>query len=268
MGSKEIHKGLRMLGITVCVHYSDYLKLTLPINAIHFEATIVLSSFVDNATVVAMNKMDISNLHLLRTDRFYRQQAYFNKGAAIDYALQNVSKFSKNTEICLFDADVVIPANAKLEIKDRNCLYTPKRRMCSYVPTDSYYKSQVLYNSEAWDYPYHEEEEHAGYFQMFDLTADCLKDKDLYPTQWIHAGGCDTEFQNRFVCKQRPDFDVLHLGPERQNWCGRVTAYLDGSVNPMAIQHAKSLEKLLNDRQQFGHEHEQLSQQKRAWERG
>jgi hypothetical protein len=48
----------------------------------------------------------------------------------------------------------------------------------------------------------------------------------------MHAGGCDSVFQEKFPSskKFRLNFDSLHLGEVDVDWLGRTTKRTDGTV--------------------------------------
>lgn len=83
----------KLEAITVCVNYSDFLEITLPRNIKHFDSYYVVTSTTDETTVDVCKKVAVDNpgkLHCIQTDIFTWKGAKFNKGAAIDLAIQNL----------------------------------------------------------------------------------------------------------------------------------------------------------------------------------
>lgn len=54
-------------------------------------------------------------------------------------------------------------------------------------------------------------------------------------------------FSNRWSPRSRvrPSFDVLHLGIDGKNWCGRATEFVSGSLHPQAGARAAELAAML-----------------------
>jgi hypothetical protein len=62
----------------------------------------------------------------------------------------------------------------------------------------------------------------AGYFQLFHSKA-LPPTRPWYSDKFETAGGCDTEFHQRWPVRKRirlTDFVVLHLGDPFRNWRG------------------------------------------------
>jgi len=119
-------------------------------------------------------------------------------------------------------------------------LYTPLRRMMydvpDHLPQEPYWKQFPLHKQQV---------EWAGYTQIFHGSDKHLSTAPWHQTNWKHAGGGDSFFQQKWSTaeKLRPPFEVLHLGHDGRNWCGRVTMTLTGETNP----HAGIREEALRD---------------------
>ena len=219
----------------VCVNYADLLAITLPYNRHHFEQVIVVTTAEDTATRDACEK---NSAHCVVSDKFYKDGADFNKFAALEEAFDI---HGRHGWICIMDADVMWPKHidwvfwqpdwlagpkTRSKVMLPGNLYTPLRRMCedlTNIPHEPYWSS----------YPLHPQQvEWAGYTQIFHGTDMHLGQPPWHLMNWKHAGGPDSWFQQRWParCKHRPPFECLHLGPAGVNWCGRSSAYVDGSV--------------------------------------
>ena len=212
-----------MRAIAVCVDYADYLAVTLPYNRHQFESMLVVTSENDSDTT------EIARQHgadVFATNAFYDDGASFNKWKALEQGLDHMGRTG---QLCILDADVLLPKRVDLSKKDYRVgyLYSPHRRLMNAF-------SGVLPLEEDWEnYPLHANiYEFAGYCQIFHADDPHLPDPPWHQINWKHAGGADSFFQacwpkNR---KERLRFDVLHVGPPGQNWCGRSSVHLDGTL--------------------------------------
>lgn len=199
-----------MNGYVVCVDYADMLARTLPKNAKHFDHVIVVTTLRDSDTIELCR--NIPNVSVFATDAFYRKGALFNKGLAMEYAMDAYQPLGWT---CIFDADIVMPEWSVDGLEAGN-LYSPFRRMC--------------HKPEKWDggmdwskFPRFRDREFAGYCQIFRADDPVLAERPWYATNWTHAGGCDSYFQAKWPQqhKIRLPWDVLHLGEPNVNWAGR-----------------------------------------------
>ena len=210
-----------MNGICTCVNFDDVLKIVLPQNARHFEHVLVVTSLDDTKTVEVV--ASVSNAECFRTSEFYADNARFNKAAALDAGLEVLGK---NGWIVIFDSDVLMPRDMDVSGIEIGHLYSPYRRMC---------EDQKLFTPDLeWsDLPLGYEVtngEYAGYYQLFNANDPVLpKDKPWHGTTWKTAQGADTIMQNHWPksCRKRLPFEVLHLGPLKVNWAGRVSPRWD-----------------------------------------
>lgn len=239
-----------MDAILVCVDYSDILAMTLPYNRHHFERVTVITSLSDHKTIHLASNLACS-VHI--TNAFYEDGAAFNKWKALEEGL-TVSGRGRGGWLCIMDADIiwpkailgssVNPKNAPLWLTLGN-LYTPRRHMLKTIP-------ESVPDESLWaNYPIHpQEREFAGYTQIFHSNDPHLGNPPWHQTNWKHAGGADSFFQAKWdnAHKVRPPFNVLHLGPSGQNWCGRVTPYTDGTLPARGQQRTAQLRNMLSQR--------------------
>lgn len=227
-----------MNAILVSVDYSDYLSLTLPYNRHHFDRVVVVTSPQDRETV---NLAYDNDCYAFTTTAFYEDGAVFNKWKALEYGLDFLGR---EGVICIMDADILWPKEAQL-VTCSGFLYTPFRRML----TEPIRK--VPDESEWPNFPLHRQQrEYAGYTQVFHADDPVLGDPPWHETNWKHAGGADSFFQARWPesKKIRPKFEVLHLGESGVNWCGRASAYLDGTVPDDRAEKIKQVRNFIRGR--------------------
>jgi hypothetical protein len=95
-------------------------------------------------------------------------------------------------------------------------------------------------------------EEFAGYFQLFHASDPVLQRTPWHETDWTWAGGADSFFHQKWSesNKVRPPFEVLHLGPPFINWCGRVTPFADGTTPEKAMLRNEHRMMLLKNRRE------------------
>lgn len=232
-----------MNALIVCANYDDFLAITLPCNRRHFDRILVVTTPQDHATQLLADSQDNTFCHT--TDVFGRiplgikplplpigyqalkaamvartgGQVVFNKGAAIE---EGLDVLGRSGWICLLDADVILPEIDLAGLEwEPGCLYGPYRRLCETA--EKFRKladwSRLPYGPEKDQFP----NEFAGYCQIFDSAAPHLK-RPWYACDWP-AEGPDSEFWWHWPAekRRRPKFEVLHLGPLRVNWRGRVS---------------------------------------------
>lgn len=246
---------------TVCVDYWDFLAITLPKMAKWFgDVTIITAPDQPEHTV-------LPNIRRYSTDAFYRDGAVFNKGRAIEECWQDNPPTGW---VCVIDADILLPdipstdAFPDLEVGN---LYSPRRRqyflladsnspMWGRTQTgpkpDRLWDNFTLVDDSITRCP--------GFMQVFHTADPVLRTRPWYPTHWKHAGGCDSDFCEKWpkARQKRLDFDVLHLGESRKNWCGRVTPLPDGSVLSTAADREQAMRFMFAQRRNGSLRHEQI----------
>lgn len=238
-----------MRAFIVCVDYWDYLKITLPLNTDHFDEIVIITSPRDEKTIQTISEIWNYRHTMLLTDLFYEKGAVFNKWKALEWGLDQVGR---DGWICLLDADIVLPP---LDVwqslnKEVGTLYTPRRRMgpnASSIPAyEEWCQRFQLHRNE---------QEFAGYCQIFHGSDPALPSPPWHETNWRHAGGADSFFQARWKPenKLRPPFECLHLGEAGRNWCGRSTKFLDGTSPQEAETRSNQLRAFINSRQRGPH---------------
>jgi len=232
-----------MKGITVCVEYDDLLAITLPLNARHLSEIVVVTAPHDQRTKELVQT--VPNARCFVTDAFYRQGAKFNKGAAME---EGLTFLGRTGWIIIHDADTLFPDVMPLNDIQIGNLYTPHRRMLTdpsqWTPDFDW---TTCYRTNEGEFP--------GYFQLFHAADPVLVERPWYDVKWIHAGGCDSIFQDRWPIERkiRPNFEVLHLGEDGKNWFGRATKRLDGIAIPEAETRAARIKSMFHNRRRQKH---------------
>jgi hypothetical protein len=229
-----------MNAILVSVDFSDLLALTLPYNRHHFDDVAVVTSRADYDNVLPI--AGANNAWTYSTDAFYRDGATFNKWAALEEGLDYMGRTGW---ICLMDVDILWPRIVDKSTLEVGNLYTPHRRIWANP-------SATIPDEALWtDYPVTQRhEEFAGYTQIFHGSDPHLGPAPWHELDWRHAGGADSFFQAKWPAarKVRPPFEVLHLGQPGQDWCGRVSRRVDGSVPEGAEDRREELRSYLKGR--------------------
>lgn len=244
---------MMLRAILVSVDYADLLAVTLPYNRHHFHDVMVVTAKRDTAT---MQVAVANHCRTYVTDAFYERGAVFNKWLALELALD---AYGREGWLCVMDADVLWPRQAPLSLEPGN-LYTPYRRMwegypkapgwfmrippydpLGIVPERHWHRFDRHRNVKEWP----------GYTQIFHASDPALGGTGhWHETDWVHAGGADSLFQRRWTRehKLRPPWEVLHLGEAGQNWYGRATPYLDGTVAPQAGERLRLVAEIWEER--------------------
>lgn len=211
---------LRMLIVTVCVNYCDYLEMTWENNKeiISKFDYWVITDLKDKQTEQFCKNNRI-NLH--KTDVFYQKGSSFNKGAALNHFFLNGSVNYKDIDwILLLDSDIILNKSIEsfIEILKQNPpgvdgnLYSCSRKV---------YKTKEDYlNDNFWWEICH----FIGYFQLFNkkIILEKLQKKENIFLEFHNSAVYDMEFANSFGKNKVGLSDVCHLGIPCQNWDGRV----------------------------------------------
>lgn len=232
-----------MRAITVCVGYDDLLAITLPRNARHFEEHWIVTHPTDQRTLAVVDS--VGHAWAYRTDAFYRDGAPFRKGLAIEECFGHIGR---DGWFAVVDADTLLPDDfaARVANLDPERIYAPRRRMCS----------DPRRWCEPWEqWPIQPDCEQAGFAQVFCGESRFIRDKrPWYGTEFRHAGGCDSVFLYRWPPEFREwlPFECLHLGRPFENWCGRTSPRLDGTLPDGYERNAASMARLMEQRRREG----------------
>jgi hypothetical protein len=226
--------------VTICVDYSDILALTLPWTIKWAERIVIGTAPQDAATQELCKKYGV---HCYVSDAFYLDGAIFNKGRVIERIFDATGR---RGWYLVLDADIVCKAFPDFQSLDPTCLYSIRRRMLIEI-------AKFAENPDMdWSsLPLVHDQELAGYFHLFSSTAPVCQQLPWYGVTWKHAGGCDSEFERKWPREKKiwlPG-EVLHLGPHGNNWCGRITPLVDGSMLPESEKRRAALHDLMQRRQ-------------------
>ena len=228
-----------MRAILVAVDYADILSITLPYNRNHFDSIMVVTTPQDKKTIEVVKQ---NYAHVFATEAFYDDGAVFNKWKALE---QGLDEFGREDWLCIMDADIMWPKEIPGYKLVKGNIYTPLRRMMNQI------KTPIPSEKEWLKFPLHRQQvEWSGYTQIFHASDPVLPTPPWHQINWRHAGGADSFFQRLWPKqnKLRPPFEVLHLGPAGQNWCGRATEYIDGTKHPQSQERVKSVRNFIRSR--------------------
>lgn len=114
----------KLEAIIICVNYSDFLEITLPINLKQLDHAIIITSPKDIETKkVLFEKIESDKVSLLVTDAFYENGAKFNKGLVIN---QGYFGLKYKDWIMNLDCDILLSDNFKEEFFKLN----PDKEKC------------------------------------------------------------------------------------------------------------------------------------------
>lgn len=190
--------------MTVSVNYASYLEKVLPSWLLGCRKILVVTTPQDEATINLCHQYDLP-MHL--TEVFYSHGASFAKARAMNEAIIRHNWLEPEGWRLFLDADIELPEtwvdtvlDTELRLGD---LYGAKRTSEGDKVIDNY-------------------DEVCGYFQLFHSTDVNLRISPVLDGSWQHAGGYDTEFQNRWRHGRKAflPLTVTHLGQAFSNWHG------------------------------------------------
>ena len=196
---------MKINGLVVSVNYSAQLAENIALWRSGMESLTVVTDFKDDMTP------EIAWKHgaiVFRTEAFYADGAYFNKGRAMENARQILHWFHDDW-ILLIDADVIPPAAWKAQLEAAN-------------PEPGYLYGCWRYDEHGRRIP---DDSHAyGYFQLFHTLDPIAQASPLIDIDWTHAGNADSSLMLRWrrEGKLAPPlpFGVIHPGGPNHNWFG------------------------------------------------
>ena len=239
-----------MIGFTCCVNYSDFLKITYPLNRYFLDELIVVTSLDDIKTI---RYCEINRIKHIKSD-CYKEKGIFNRSAMLNLAIEKITKEYPNDWYLSFDCDTVISYDnyldnsfiagivgmagwagietrqscrfEKLDELDRSKIYGCPRKMITDMSCQTI-QGMRDFNGEWFRYPYNLCA-YLGYFQMF---AD---PKARFNESYVTVNNSDTAFlDNNFgINSARTLSDVVcyHLGEHGTNWEGRKSKEWEGEI--------------------------------------
>jgi aminoglycoside phosphotransferase (APT) family kinase protein len=208
------------------VNYCDFLRHTLAQTRRFFSDVTVITCAQDRATITLAQDIGAK---LWISERWFEKAAAFNKSAALNEWLASLS----TGWTLILDADTYLPDTFRLDLAqlDSSCLYSIPRRLCENEwdwvgPIDRRPEYQLaippVKNGKVWRRPTTNPAALSGYFHLWNRATTS---RHFYP-DCPTAAEYDVEFALQFPEHKRTYLpgDVVHLGPVRQNWSGRVSA--------------------------------------------
>lgn len=207
---------MNLRGITVSVNYADLLERSLERWHIGLDRLVVVTSSADEATQQLCCRYNVET-HV--TDIFYANEARFNKGAALSEAILAKGLRDGADWLLGFDADIVPPEDWRVQVERRKPEPSKLYGAYRYWQPETQPKLIVDYTKrmpQSWV---------LGFFTLFHANDSCLPglNEPLFDVCWPHAGCFDTLFARRWEKQNQVILPIpmVHLGEERQNWCGR-----------------------------------------------
>lgn len=206
-----------MIVLVTCKNYSDFLQHTIE-RMVHFAwrhdgYVVVVTSEDDTATHSLCGKHGI----LYNNSDLWTVDGTFNKGLVLAQACENY----KNQWVLSLDADILLPVHVNVGTLEKGVLYGARRYMCPKRETfDDFMAGKDIQVTKDFDFlPFGTSNPAAvsGYFQLF--WNDGVRVFRSYPD----ASEYDIDFALRFARREWLDFYVMHVGPNRVNWKGRVS---------------------------------------------
>jgi hypothetical protein len=218
-----------LAAVTVCVDYSDFLRLCVDENIKHLDRWFIISDNKDTATHQLCSQYP--EITLIKTDAFYENGALFNKGKALNIGIQSIP-LDAGTWILILDADIMLPLGFRDSLDARklnsHTLYGASRYMC-YKEADFYsFRDTQFKDYSVLSKMQRFRNKPIGYFQLFNslnLGRANFSHLRPYPEHHSDASCSDMvflkKFHRRIVMRSVP---VVHLGHDGKNWRGRVTS--------------------------------------------
>jgi hypothetical protein len=241
-----------IVGITVCINYSDYLEDTLPHNRYMFKDFWVITEEADVKTIDLAKKHNCT-LHFTKQRK--ANGAIFNKSAMIREVQQILHNTCKNKWILIIDADCYISNTfSYIDLLKLNKSYIYGLHRSVYESRDEFIsyldkppKKPIVYRiqipkvvSQSVPIPNPrigiefrprqmathtkkiiqlERDAVSGYFQLY-------YDKTKYYAPFsINCENCDIDFAKLFEDQvMLKDAHISHFGPICTNWNGRTSS--------------------------------------------
>jgi len=260
---------MKIEAVSVCVNYSDYLKVSLPINKQILDRIVIVTRSDDYETIKVCKE---NNVECIATDEFNDHPSGFNKFKGINKGLDTLDK---DGWVLFLDCDIVLDPLYRrvfdnLEF-DKNCIYGCDRVNC--VGYDGWLtKRELVYGnwlltpgsmelgSRIVQY-YGQQGDNGkfagwkplGFFQLVHPSSFTS-----YPTDTEGYDRADMVFTNKYPRERRifiPDMIVIHLESHGakmgDNWRGRITLPFSYKKRPFMtpiIMYKRRIEKILIDR--------------------
>lgn len=198
-----------VIGVCLCIDYSDFLAETLPHNRPLFTKFYVITERRDTKTVEIASANDCI---LLYTSKTHENGSSFNYSGIMYEAQKYIHPLYPSSWIVKLDADIYVPDSIWSDIAittlNKNGIYGLTRHV--YNTMDDY-KSGCISCIDKGDLGV------VGYFQLY------WNKRKYYPKWSKNCSACDLAFMRHFSIQQTFPFICLHFGEKRTNWDGRVS---------------------------------------------
>lgn len=231
---------MQIKAITTCVNYSDFLAESLPLNKVHFDKLVVVTTEEDIAT---QKLCEYHHVEWIPAD--FGEEGEFCKGSGINAGLKRITENYNDDWFVHLDADIVLPPQTRpileglqlfprylygidrFEIKSfkkwRKHCNNPKliNEMNTYIHTEAYpVSTRFMSEPQGGFLP-------IGFFQMWHPY---ISQVWTYPESHTTAGRTDMLFAAQWPRSERhllAEVISFHLeseeAPQGINWAGRRT---------------------------------------------
>jgi len=230
---------MRIVGITVCVRFGDYLQTTAEHNLPVFDDWIVVTDPQDLETIEVCKSNGLIPVLSRRHQEHHEDD--FNKGKMINDGIKAASKLSDKCWLCHTDADIVLPKDLRARLERslrlvaaptvfRRCLFGMHRLMCNSREDWEYYLQAG--NTSRFELECKRSSKKnlpVGFFQMWHNSR-----RLFYPERFGTATTSDLEFAKNFKIQERRFFDEYCIHLSQPGWCrgrdwkGRVSQRWSG----------------------------------------
>lgn len=213
--------------VTVCVHFDDYLALTLDRLVSTFDRVAVVTIEADAAT---RRLAETRGAQVVLSDRHHYMQEAFNLPALIN---DGVAALSPTAWICKIDTDVYLPVDARTQLDraldDPELLWGSQRYFCETAEIFRRFEKTSDYSLLEPPYEGHDPDV-LGFFQLAHMRSEHLNlaGRGTFYAEDRYEGPSRTN--DRILSgaypedhRRRTPFDVVHLGLDAigTNWKGR-----------------------------------------------
>lgn len=254
--------------VSVCVNYSDYLKVSLPVNKEVVDDMVIVTRSDDFETIEVCKE---NNVKCIATDEFNDHPSGFNKFKGINKGLELLDK---DSWVLFLDCDIVLDPLSRRVFDNidfsKDCLYGCDRVNCIGYDGWLTRKNLVYGNwlltsgcmelgSRICQY-YGQEGDNGkfagwkplGFFQLAHRSSF-----NLYPTDTEGYDRADMVFANQYSRDKRvfiPEILVIHLESHGakmgDNWKGRITLPFSYKKRPFItpfVMYKRRLENLVTN---------------------
>ena len=228
----------KIYGVVTCVNYYDTLPYSLESCKKIFEKVFVITDTMDTITPQVCEGFDF--VECIQSDCFYKDDAVFNKGAAINQGLKRIP-IDKDNWVLIFDADTIFTLQSLYILSTNdfglNSLYGAIRQPIPNITSYEKFIEKRDHNNACTIFENNLEHTNEvfplikkidkdrifGYFQLFNST-NLSKENYLYPENYKNARNSDLKFSSLFKDNivVHKHIRVLHFGSV-SNWNGRVS---------------------------------------------